>query len=149
MEIKPLPKPERTERLVEELACLWEASVRPTHEFLSEEDIVALRPEVRAGLAAIDCLAAAFDDGAHAIGFLGVEGDKVEMLFVAPEAFGTGVGGRLLDHATGKLGARKLDVNEDNPGARGFYEHKGFEVAGRSEVDDQGRPFPLLHMELK
>ncbi|WP_139650580.1 GNAT family N-acetyltransferase [Raoultibacter phocaeensis] len=149
MEIKPVAKPERTERLVEELARLWEASVRPTYAFLSETDVVDLRPEVRAGLAAIDCLAVAFDDEAHVIGFVGVEGDKVEMLFVAPEAFGAGVGRKLLERATRELGARKLDVNEGNPGARGFYEHLGFEVVGRSEVDDQGRPFPLLHMELR
>jgi putative acetyltransferase len=37
-------------------------------------------------------------------------------------------------------------VNEQNPAACGFYEHLGFVVVGRSEVDGTGRPFPLLHM---
>ena len=32
--------------------------------------------------------------------------------------------------------------------ARGFYETCGFVVEGRSELDDQGRPFPLLLMRL-
>jgi putative acetyltransferase len=39
-----------------------------------------------------------------------------------------------------------VDVNEQNEAARRFYEACGFEVAGRSETDSAGRPFPLLHM---
>jgi putative acetyltransferase len=39
-----------------------------------------------------------------------------------------------------------VDVNEQNDGAIGFYGHLGFEVTGRSEFDDQGRPYPLLHL---
>lgn len=42
-----------------------------------------------------------------------------------------------------------MDVNEQNAQARGFYEHEGFEVIGRSETDEQGEPFPILHMRLK
>jgi putative acetyltransferase len=37
-------------------------------------------------------------------------------------------------------------VNEQNPAAVGFYEALGFTVRGRSPVDGEGRPFPLLHM---
>lgn len=40
-----------------------------------------------------------------------------------------------------------LDVNEQNPGAVGFYLHHGFEVAGRQEADSDGRPFPLLQLK--
>ena len=39
-------------------------------------------------------------------------------------------------------------VNEQNPSARGFYEHVGFAVCGRSERDEQGGPFPILYMKL-
>lgn len=149
MEIKALPKQKRTDELVGTLADVWESSVRPTHGFLTEADIVELRPQVREGLFAVESLLVAFDDKAHAVGFLGAEGDRVEMLFVAPEVFGSGVGRQLLAYAIRELGARRLDVNEGNPGARGFYEHLGFAVVGRSALDGQGRPFPLLHMELR
>ncbi|AGN24357.1 acetyltransferase [Erysipelothrix rhusiopathiae SY1027] len=40
-----------------------------------------------------------------------------------------------------------MDVNEQNYQARGFYEHLGFEVFERSEFDEAGRPFPILHMK--
>jgi putative acetyltransferase len=39
-----------------------------------------------------------------------------------------------------------VDVNEQNPEARGFYERLGFTVVARSELDGTGRPFPLLHL---
>ena len=80
------------------------------------------------------------------LGFAGSQDGKLEMLFVAPEVRGRGVGRALLAHAVEHAGVRTLDVNEQNPQAVGFYEHEGFVVAGRSPVDDAGRPFPLLHM---
>ena len=43
-------------------------------------------------------------------------------------------------------GISELDVNEQNPEAIAFYTRRGFEVIGRSETDDAGRPYPLLHM---
>lgn len=39
------------------------------------------------------------------------------------------------------------DVNEQNSQAVGFYERMGFRRAGRSEVDGEGRPYPLIHLE--
>jgi hypothetical protein len=41
-----------------------------------------------------------------------------------------------------------VDVNEQNPGVCRFYQACGFVVEGRSELDDAGRPFPLLHLRL-
>ena len=41
----------------------------------------------------------------------------------------------------------ELFVNEQNPQARGFYEHMGFAVRERSELDEQGNPYPILFME--
>ena len=42
---------------------------------------------------------------------------------------------------------KELAVNEQNPLARGFYEHMGFEVYKRTELDEQGNPYPLLYMK--
>lgn len=55
----------------------------------------------------------------------------------------------LLDFAIRELGVTHVDVNEQNTQARSFCEHKGFEVIGCSETDEQGEPFPILHMRLK
>ena len=71
------------------------------------------------------------------------------MLFIVPECLGEGIGGALLNHAIKDMGAVRVDVNEQNPKALGFYQHAGFMIVGRSEVDGMGKPFPLLHMTLE
>ena len=38
------------------------------------------------------------------------------------------------------------DVNEQNDQAVGFYERMGFKRIGRSALDDQGRPYPLIRL---
>ena len=81
-------------------------------------------------------------------GFCGVHDGNIEMLFIAPEARGSGVGRLLVAHAIQRQGARRVDVNEQNAQALGFYQHLGFEVTGRSPLDGQGKPYPLLHMAL-
>jgi len=139
---------ETNEGEFDSLVRVWEAAVRATHDFLSEEDIAWLRPRIRHDyLAAVDLRVFKGDDGA-VLGFVGVAQDKVEMLFIAPEVRGRGIGRRLLHCAVAHLGATAVDVNEQNPQAIGFYLHEGFEIAGRSPVDGQGKPFPLLHLRL-
>ena len=82
------------------------------------------------------------------LGFCGVHDGNIEMLFISPESRGTGIGALLVDDTVQNQGATKVDVNEQNGQALGFYEHLGFRVVGRSPLDGQGRPYPLLHMEL-
>ncbi|WP_317233052.1 MULTISPECIES: GNAT family N-acetyltransferase [Pontibacter] len=81
-------------------------------------------------------------------GFSGTAEGKVEMLFIDPIYRGKGVGKALLQHAIEVLGCTKVDVNEQNEQAVGFYKHAGFKVVSRSETDSMGKPFPILSMEL-
>ena len=37
-------------------------------------------------------------------------------------------------------------IKEQNPQAKGFYEHMGFQVYKRTDLDEQGNPYPLLYM---
>ena len=82
------------------------------------------------------------------LGFVGVQAHKVEMLFVLNAQRGRGVGKTLLSFAIKEMAANKVDVNEQNPLAVGFYQHMGFRVVSRSPLDDMGKPFPILHMSL-
>jgi putative acetyltransferase len=127
---------------------VWEASVRATHHFLTEADIQFFKPLVRDGLPHVPQLACVRDDEGQVAGFIGMEGDKVEMLFVHPAWRGQGIGRRLLAYAVGMCGATMVDVNEQNTQALGFYLQMGFEVVGRSALDSTGKPFPLLHMRV-
>lgn len=147
LSLKEVASNARSAELVAQLAAVWERSVRATHGFLAEEDIVGMRPDVPNYIRGIAQLTVAYEDD-RAIGFAGVQDGSLEMLFVDAEARGHGAGGALLRHAVKNQNVHCLDVNEQNPQARGFYEHEGFHVVSRSECDGEGRPFPLLHMEL-
>lgn len=125
---------------------VWEASVRATHEFLTEADIEVIRPLVRDGLPLVPHVLCVREHTGQVAGFIGVVDKKIEMLFVHPSWRGQGIGRRLLSYAVTRLGATELDVNEQNPQAIGFYLRMGFEVVGRSAVDSIGKPYPLLHM---
>ncbi len=141
MTIVPVSEPDYAR-----LVAIWETSVRATHDFLTEVDIQVMKPLILDQyLDAIE-LAAVRDESGTLVGFLGTSGRKIEMLFVAPERRGEGVGRMLVEHAVDRLGCDEVDVNEQNPQAVGFYRRMGFRVAGRSPRDGQGNPFPLLHM---
>jgi putative acetyltransferase len=131
-----------------QLAEIWQRSVRATHHFLTEENIAQLYPLVLNDyLPAVDVWVAE-DRPGHPCGFIGLSGNKVEMLFIDAEQRGKGVGRALLAHAETLYDELQLDVNEQNPQASDFYRHYGFEITGRSALDGQGNPFPLLHMKL-
>ncbi|WP_118975821.1 GNAT family N-acetyltransferase [Taibaiella koreensis] len=130
-----------------QLVLLWESSVRATHHFLKEEDILFYKEQLAAHYLHLVQLSCARDEHGAILGFSGVAEGNLEMLFVSAEARGKGVGKLLLAYATNKQGVTKVDVNEENEQAFGFYQHAGFTVTGRSEYDGQGKPYPILHME--
>src|SRR5262245_8366528 len=123
---------------------VWEASVRATHHFLTEADIQFFKPLVQEELPHVAELACVRDAEEQIAGFIGVEHNKVEMLFVHPSWRSQGIGHRLMTYAVMTLGATMVDVNEQNTQALGFYKRMGFEVIGRSALDSTGKPFPLL-----
>lgn len=129
------------------LMNIWEESVRATHKFLQEKDIQKLKPLVLCGFRQVQSLYCFKGENGVIAGFMGISSDKVEMLFIHPDYRGMGIGGRLISFAIQKLNVRFVDVNEQNPGAKGFYEHYGFKSVRRSELDAQGNPFPILHMQ--
>lgn len=135
--------------LIARLVEVWEASVRATHLFLSDQEIRAIRGYVPQALEHVaHLMVAEREDGAPAA-FLGAEEQRLEMLFLAPDARGQGLGKRLLHEGIARFSIRELAVNEQNPQARGFYEHMGFRVVRRAELDEQGNPYPLLYMRLE
>lgn len=130
----------------DEITEVWEESVRASHHFISEQEITLYRRLIRD----------VYLPGLHLFGirtggrieaFAAVKGPMLEMLFVRPASFGRGLGSLLVDHATRSLGITRVDVNEENEGALGFYLKQGFRIVSREERDPQGTPHPVLHME--
>ncbi|PYI53141.1 GNAT family N-acetyltransferase [Paenibacillus flagellatus] len=133
----------------DELVAIWYRAVRQTHTFLAEADFEFYHRLVREGALKAAELWVEVDEGRKPRGFIGLEGAKIEMLFVDPGHFGRGIGTRLIRYAEARKGGDlQVDVNEQNEGARLFYSRYGFVQTGRSERDASGRPYPLLHMAL-
>ncbi|NIZ07117.1 GNAT family N-acetyltransferase [Pseudoalteromonas sp. HF66] len=131
-----------------ELLSVWENSVRATHDFITEDDIAFFKPIIIEQAFPNVTLKCIKDEQKAILGFVGVHDSKIEMLFILDAARGEGIGKALLNYAVEQLDASKVDVNEQNPLAVGFYQHMGFKVISRSPLDDMGKPFPILHMEL-
>lgn len=121
--------------------------MRATHTFLSEAEIAEIKPFVPQAIAGVETLVVAARED-EPLGFMGVQDGRLEMLFLDPAARGRGLGRRLLEHGIECLGVIELTVNEQNPQAVGFYEHLGFKTYRRTELDEEGRPYPLLYMRL-
>ena len=138
---------DRTFLLIEQLLKVWENSVRATHSFLSEDEINEIKKYVPQALKGVPVLAVAENDNGNPIGFMGVAGKKLEMLFISNENRGQGIGKHLLQYGMDKYSINELAVNEQNPLAKGFYESMGFQVYRRTESDEQGNPYPLLYMK--
>ena len=139
---------ERTPRLIEALTAAWEHSVRATHHFLSESEILRIRAYIPQAVGGVAQLVAAENQAGEPVGFMGVENGRLEMLFLAPEARGCGLGERLLRCGIEQYGVREVTVNEQNPQAVDFYAHFGFRTYRRTERDEEGGLYPLLYMRL-
>lgn len=132
------------------LTAIWEASVRATHSFLAEDYIARLKPLVYSVyLHSVPVYVCRSAPGGSIEGFMGIgEDGMLEMLFVHPRSMGKGIGRAMVEYAIEVCGVWRVDVNEQNTRAYGFYRHLGFRVTGRDGTDAQGEPYPILHLRL-
>jgi len=126
---------------------IWRAAVDATHLFLSPADRAEL-DELMAGYLPRAGMWIAEDAG-RAAGFLIIEGSMIQALFVHPAVHGRGFGTALVQHALTLAPNAMVDANEQATNALPFYESRGFVRTGRSETDQQGRPYPLVHLQYR
>ena len=89
----------------------------------------------------------AVDEKDYPLAFMLIDESHMEALFVDPAQRGTGIGAALVKHCLTLHPKMTTDVNEQNDQAVRFYERMGFKQTGRSPIDGQGRPYPLIHLE--
>ena len=146
--MKAISIEDRNPILVEQLVKVWKGSVKETHTFLSDEEINHIQEYVPQALREVPHLMIIEDDHGFPCAFMGINEHKLEMLFVSPEARGRGLGKKLIETGIREYSVNELGVNEQNPQAKAFYEHMGFDVYRRAETDEQGKPYPVLYMRL-
>ena len=133
----------------ETLTRIWFEAVKVTHDFLSREDIDFYRARIPHDYMLNVELYALRDEVGNLCAFIGLSAGMIEMLFVHPRVMGKGYGSALLLFAVRDKGVRKVDVNEQNCRALEFYQRHGFAVVGRDDIDSEGKPSPILHLELE
>ncbi len=138
---------QREPQLICQLTTIWEDSVRATHLFLSEAEIQTIKAYVPQALTGVSHLLVAEKMPGQPVAFMGLEGPRLEMLFLSPAERGAGLGRQLLEYGILHYHLQELMVNEQNPQAVGFYQHMGFETYRRTDCDEQGGPYPLLYMK--
>lgn len=137
-----LSRPEDADRLFQ----IWRSAVEATHDFLTPEDLEFISGQVREAYLPAASLHLAVDRDDRPLAFMGLDGDMIDTLFVDPAHHGRGVGRLLIGMARAQGRPLRVDVNEQNVRAVGFYERLGFRQIGRSPLDSAGMPYPLLHL---
>lgn len=140
---------DKSKILINKLVEIWEDSVKATHLFLQSKEIENIKEYVPQALQEVSNLIIAENENNDPIAFMGINKNKVEMLFVKNSERKKGIGEQLLNYGIENYDVNELAVNEQNPDARGFYEYIGFKVYSRSEIDEQGNNYPILYMRLE
>ena len=91
-QMKILEVTERTPSLLEQLIIVWERSVKATHLFLSEIEVEEIKTYIPQALNGIPHLIIAKNENNCPVAFMGLEEQKLEMLFISPEERGKGLG---------------------------------------------------------
>ena len=140
---------DRTTMLIGKLVEAWEDSVKATHTFLSNDEIQNIKKYVPQVLKEVPYLIIIQNENNIPIAFMGIENTKLEMLFIKNNERGKGLGKQLLKYGIENYGVNELTVNEQNINAKQFYEYLGFKTYKRTELDEQGNPYPILYMRLE
>jgi putative acetyltransferase len=125
---------------------IWQSAVLITHDFLKEEDFLYYKEMLPTYFEHVALFG--FEKEGVLVGFIGTSKGNIEMLFIDNNFRGNGIGKKLITFAISTLKINKVDVNEQNTQAVDFYKHVGFKIVKRSALDEKGKEYPILHMEL-
>lgn len=140
---------DRNSLLISKLLEVWEDSVKATYLFLSDDEIKNIKKYVPQAISEVSHLVVMENESYQPIAFMGIEDIKLEMLFIKNSERGKGLGKQLLNYGIENYNVNELEVNEQNPNAKEFYEHMGFKTYKRTELDAQGNSYPILYMKLE
>ena len=83
------------------------------------------------------------------VGFVGVDGSYLAWLYVDPDYYGRGTGGRLLQLALDEIGPEAWTIAlAGNSRARHLYERAGFNVVATFDGENAGYPCTCVRLAL-
>lgn len=121
---------------------IWEKSVMFTHDFLSKEDYDFIHSKLPEYFENVDIYV--YKKSGKLAAFMGIDDNKIEMLFCHPDYFRQGIGSSMVNYAVKFMQIKYIDVNVQNIQAMQFYKSLGFIVIGKQFHDVFG--YPLHHL---
>ena len=121
---------------------VWFTASRLSTPFLSQEFLDGERESIRT-LWLPKAETWVYEEQGEVVGFVALIENEVGGLFVRPAWHGKGIGRALMDHAAGMHEELFLDVFEENPIGRRFYDRYGFRFE-RKHLHE-----PTGHMQLR
>ncbi len=121
---------------LEHVAALWLNTNRSAHRFIPAaywEGNFLLVKELL-GQAEVYV----WEDGGCILGFIGLNGEHIEGIFVDSQSQGQGIGKHLLDFAKGRKQRLTLNVYQKNARAIRFYQREGFVLSAAGQDPDTG-----------
>lgn len=115
---------------------IWLSSNLEAHDFIPAEYWRGHFESVRAALGGAEVYVYTDEGGVR--GFIGLDGEYIEGIFVAPDARSRGIGKQLLDCAKGLRDRLELRVYTENRRAAGFYCREGFTLSGAGADEAAG-----------
>ena len=125
--IRPLQKAD-----INSVAEIWLDANRKAHAFIPASYWERNFASVKEMLPQAEVYVYETDQGIQ--GFLGLNGEYIEGIFVSEEAQSRGIGKLLLNHAKGRKPALRLNAYQKNVRAIRFYQREGFQIL-RSGLD--------------
>ena len=135
---------ERHPVLIHALLDIWERSVKATHLFLSDGEIENIKEYVPRALMGVENLTVAENEDGQSVAFMGTESGTLEMLFIAPEERGKGLGKRLFRYGIDHLGGKRTGGQRAEPAGKGLLRAHGFSRLQTNGARRTGRPLSAL-----
>ena len=137
---------QREPQLICQLTTIWEDSVRATHLFLSEAEIQKIKAYVPHALTGVSHLLVAEKMPGQPVAFMGLEGHRLEMLFLSPAERGAGLGRQLLEYGILHYRPAGIDGQRAEPAGRRLLPAYGLRDLPANRLRRAGRPLsPSVH----
>ena len=133
-------------QLIYQLTAIWEDSVRATHLFLSEAEIQTIKAYVPQALTGVSHLLVAERAQGQPVAFMGIEGPRLEMLFLSPAERGRGTGKAASGIRHSPLPPAGIDGQRAEPAGRRLLPAYGLRDLPANRLRRAGRPLsPSVH----
>lgn len=118
---------------INRVAEIWLDTNLKAHDFISEQYWRSNFDMVKEALLQAEVYV--YESGGKVQGFIGLDGEYIEGIFVSNKMQSRGIGKALLDYAKSRKSELRLNVYRKNTRAIRFYQREGFSV--RSEGLDE------------